>query len=398
LKPRATSDGRPRPAANLEFAVPTPDRTPVAIDVTPLIGHRTGVGRSVEELLGALHGLERGPEVVPYALGLRSGRHRALLPAGTRLVRLPTRALLVSWSYTRLPSIDRWVDGARVVHATNFIVPPSRRPSLVTVHDCSFVLFPETVDAVVARFAAVLRRAIGRGVTVHVTTEFVAGEVEDIFGPGLRAAGRIAIVPFGVPALGPPVPMPAALGALANVGPYVLALGTLEHRKNLAALVAAFGAVAARQADIRLIVAGRDGNARPLVDAAIAALPPAVRTRVVLAGAVGDGGRRGLLERARLLAYPSLYEGFGFPMLEAMALGVPVLAARAGALPEVAGDAAELADPRDTDALAAALDRLLGDPGRRDELVARGRARVRAFSWDAAARGLSAVYDRLAGR
>ena len=371
--------------------MPTRERTRVAIDVTPLIGHRTGVGRSVEELMVALGRLDGGPELVPYALGLRSGRHRADLPVDTRFVKLSTRALLRSWSHTDVPAIDRWVDGSQVVHATNFIAPPSRRPVVVTVHDCSFELFPDTIDAVVRRFGAVLRRAIVRGVTVHVTTEYVAGEVEDTFGPGLRAAGRIAVVPFGVPGLGPPTPLPAPLAELAGAAPYVLALGTLERRKNVAALVRAFGSVAAHLPEARLIVAGRDGNARPAIDAAIAALPRDVRARVVLAGPVGDGGRRGLLERAQLVAYPSLYEGFGFPMLEAMTLGVPVLAARAGALPEVAGDAAELADPRDPDQLAAALDRLLRDDGRRRELVALGRERVKSFSWDGAARAQRAL-------
>jgi glycosyltransferase involved in cell wall biosynthesis len=383
--------------AHVRFTVTTHERTRIAFDVTPLIGHRTGVGRSVAELVVALGGLDDGPELVPYVLGFRSGRHRAELPVGTRIVKLSTRALLRSWSHTDFPAIDHWIDGAQVVHATNFIVPPSRRPAVVTVHDCSFDLFPETVDAVVGRFGPVLRRAIARGAVVHVTTEHVAGEVEDTFGPGLREAGRIAVVPFGVPALGPPTPMPAALATLVAGGPYVLAIGTLERRKNMAALVRAFGSVATHHPDVRLIVAGRDGNARPAVDAAITALPPAVRQRVVLTGPVGDGGRRSLLEGARLLAYPSLYEGFGFPMLEAMTLGVPVLAARAGALPEVAGDAAELADPRDPDELAAALDRLLGDDGRREDLVARGHERVRSFSWDLAARGLSELYDRLAG-
>jgi glycosyltransferase involved in cell wall biosynthesis len=201
------------------------------------------------------------------------------------------------------------------------------------------------------------------------------------------------VVPFGIPALGPSEPPPAAAD---TARPYVLALGTLEPRKNLPMLVRAFGAVASDHPDVRLVLAGRDGPARPAVDAALSTLPTDVRARVVFTGPVDDGERRGLLERARLLAYPSLYEGFGFPMLEAMTLGVPVLSARAGAHPEVAGDAAELADPTDLDALAVGLDRLLTDEARRRELVERGHARVRAFSWDDAARGLSALYRRLA--
>jgi glycosyltransferase involved in cell wall biosynthesis len=375
----------------------------VAVDVTPLVGHRTGIGRSVAELVAALERIDDGAgdmSLLPYALGLRTRRHRAELPPGTHVVPVPTRLLLASWSRIDAPSIDPWVDGASVVHATNFIAPPTRRPSIVTVHDCSFEHYPQTVDTVVRRFGPVLRRAVARGITVHVTTEYVAGEVDAIYGPGLRDAGRLTVVPFGVPTLGgrpePEAASPSVPAVPASGRPYVLALGTLEPRKNLAALVRAFGAVATGHPDVQLVLAGRDGPARPAVDAAVAALPAGVGERVVIAGSVADGARRDLLAGARVLAYPSLYEGFGFPMLEAMTLGVPVLAARAGALPEVAGDAAELADPTDVDALAAALGRLLTDETRRRELVERGHARVRTFRWDDTARGISALYRRLA--
>lgn len=369
---------------------------PVALDLTPLLTTRTGIARSVDEMVKALDALDDGPRIVPYALGARS-RSLAGAPPGTRFVPVPTRALMQAWSHSDVPKLDRWVGDVRVVHATNFLVAPSRRPTLVTVHDCSFALFPETVNAVVARFGTILRRAVRRGVVVHVTTEHVAGEVEELYGPGLRSRGQLEVVPFAVPELGPPATMPAALRAQVGSGPYVVAIGTLEKRKNLAALVRAFGAVAAGLPDVRLVLAGPDGSARAEVDAAVAALPAAVRDRVVLVGRVDDDGRRALLEEATLLAYPSLYEGFGFPVLEAMTLGVPVLAADIGALAEVAGDAAALVDPRDADALAGGLEALLTDAGRREALVERGRERVTRFSWERTARGLASAYARLAG-
>src|SRR5205085_1412194 len=134
-----------------------------------------------------------------------------------------------------------------------------------------------------------------------------------------------------------------------------LALGTLEPRKNIAALVRAFGALPDSGTGIRLVVAGPDGADRPAVERAIAALPRERGDRVVVTGAVSDAERASLLERATVLAYPSLDEGFGFPVLEAMAAGVPVVATRAGSVPEVAGDAAILVDPSDAAALAAAI-------------------------------------------
>src|SRR5439155_19580725 len=126
---------------------------------------------------------------------------------------------------------------------------------------------------------------------------------------------------------------------------YVLAIGTIGPRKNLPRLVRAFGSIG--DPSLRLVIAGPDGPDRPVVDAAIAALPDP--GRVVLTGFVPDGVRRTLIAGARPLAYPSLYEGFGFPMLEAMSLGVPVVTSGLGSMREVAGDAAEFAQPPDVD-------------------------------------------------
>ncbi len=371
-------------------------RPRVALDVTPLLGFRTGIGLSVQETWAALSALGDGPTLIPYALGLRARTGSDGLPAGIRVVRLPTRALLAAWSRRDVPRLDLWLADADVVHATNFVVAPSRHPTLVTVNDIGFVLDPGSANAVVATFPAVLRRAIARGAHVHVTTEHVAAEVEEHFGPGLVAAGRISVVPFGIPALGPKGSVsPAVAGRLAG-RPYVLAVGSQERRKNLPRLVGAFARVADRRSDLALVLVGAEGPDTPAVRDAVARLPREVGERVVLAGPVGPGARRALLEGAALLAYPSLYEGFGFPPLEAMTVGVPVVAARVGAVVEVAGGAAELADPADVDDLAAALERVLSDPDLRARLVGAGRARTSAFSWERTARGLASVYARLA--
>jgi glycosyltransferase involved in cell wall biosynthesis len=161
--------------------------------------------------------------------------------------------------------------------------------------------------------------------------------------------------------------------------------------------VFAFGDLANRHDDLCLVIAGHDGPARPAVDAAIDRLPERARSRVVLAGGVDDPTRRALLERAAVLAYPSIYEGFGFPVLEAMTVGVPVVAARAGSIPEVAGDAALLVEPTNEAGLARELDRVISDDRVRDELIARGHTRVRDFRWDDTARALVACYQSLAG-
>ena len=378
---------------------PVPATRPaVAIDVTPLLGARSGIGNAVGEITAALQQLEAAPPLVPYTLSLRARRMRADLPSDTRFVPLPARVLLHSWARTDAPRIDRWLRPAAVVHATNYLAPPSRLPTLVSVYDCSFVRYPELCTPEVLALVPIVRRAIARGATVHTSSEFVAAEIDELFGPGLRSSGRLVVIPLGVPPLGTAARMPESVAAAVDGAPYVLAIATLEPRKNLPHLVSAFGSLAARHPDLRLVIAGRDGPARPAVDDAIARLAPDATRRVVLAGHVDDAGRRALLDRAAVLAYPSIYEGFGFPLLEAMSADVPVVAARAGSIPEVAGDAALLVEPTDDDGLAASIDRVLTDDTIRTELVARGRDRLGAFSWTETARSLAACYRRLAER
>jgi len=365
-------------------------RLEVALDVTPLIGQRSGVGHFVAEILDAMGHTER-IGLLPYALTLRAQRRsESALPPGTRMLPFPAGAAIAAWGRVEMPDARRWLGPAAVVHGTNFIVPPTGGAgAVVTVHDCSFARFPELCTPVVRRFGAVLRRAVRRGAWVHTPSRFVAEEAAEILG-----TDRVVAVPHGVPRLA----MAATpVVGLVGDGPFILALGTLEPRKNIARLVAAFAAVSSRHPDVGLLVAGADGPARPAVEAARDALPDSVRRRVHLAGYVDDRVRSSLLAKASVFVYPSLYEGFGFPLLEAMAAGTPVVAGDAGAIPEVAGDGALLVDPRDTDGLAEAVNRTLDDGVLRANLVQAGRRRAATFSWRAAASGLADLYHRAAG-
>jgi glycosyltransferase involved in cell wall biosynthesis len=179
--------------------------------------------------------------------------------------------------------------------------------------------------------------------------------------------------------------------------PYALFVGGLEPRKNLEALVRAFGAVAAED-DLVLVIAGGQVRWFPQavdrLEVAIAGLGPAPRRRVVRTGYVSDEERAALLTGATALAYPSLYEGFGFPVLEAFAAGLPVLTSSVSSLPEVAGDAALLVDPNDETAIATGLRVLFDDGQLRDRLAAAGRARVREFTWERCATRTAEVLRR----
>ena len=228
---------------------------------------------------------------------------------------------------------------------------------------------------------------------MHTPSRFVADQVATELGVD---PARIRAVHHGIPPLPGAGPDPAAtvtppLPLPAGCGRYVLAVGTIEPRKDYPLLVSAFAAVADLHPDVALVVVGSDGWGADRFAAAVAASP--ARDRIVRpTGYVDDRLLGALLRHASVLAYPSLYEGFGFPPLQAMAAGVPVVATGAGAVPEVVGDGAVLVDPGDADALAGALGDILAGGSSVDELVARGTRRSGAFSWEACAEGLAALY------
>lgn len=369
-------------------------RLRVAVDAAPLIGERTGVGQVTGHLVGAL-AARTDVEVVAYAIS-RSGRRLldGLLPAGVRAGTspIPARAVVAAWRHVPYPRLESWTGRVDVVHATNYIAPPTRAPVIVTVHDLTFVRHPELCDPWTRRtFAPLVSRAVRRGATLHVVSDFVRDEVLETYP---IPPDRVVRVYFGLGATGGG---DARAGrTLTGADHYILALGTIEPRKNLPRLVAAFDRVAVRHPKLRLVVAGPDGWGLEDFDKAVAAARH--DDRIVRLGYVEETRRRDLLAGATVLAYPSLYEGFGHPPLEAMAARVPVVAARAGALPEVLGDAAVLVDPLDIDGLADAIERVVADERLRAELIDRGTARVNRYSWSTAAEDLVHVYAALARR
>ncbi|MDQ1402016.1 MAG: hypothetical protein QOG03_332 [Actinomycetota bacterium] len=356
----------------------------IAFDVTPLLGHPTGVGAFALGALDALVDLD-DLDVAPYALTWR-GRSAlpALLPSGLTVSRWPmaARPLRAAWTRADLPPIEWWTGRVDVVHGTNFVVPPARRAGeVVTVHDLTAVRFPELCSADTLAYPSLIRRALGRGAIVHTPSAFVASEVIEHFGV---EPGRVRAVHHGIPPIAPSTsPSPA------GPGPYILAIGTIEPRKAFPDLVAAFDRVADSDRDLRLVVAGGDGWGVEAFDAAVARA--AHGARILRLGYVSGDQHAALLGGAEVFAYPSVYEGFGFPPLEAMTCGVPVVATAAGALPEVVGDAALLVAPGDVDALAAALLEARRDDVRAT-LVERGRQRVSRYSWRRCAEGLASIY------
>lgn len=350
----------------------------VALDVTPLAGHRTGIGVFVASLRPRLASTA-GVEIADYVVS-----HRA--PRGADAPSRPPVPAAVAhrlWAHTDLLPVEAWAGDVDVVHGTNFVVPPARRAArVVSVHDLTAVHHPELCSPGARRFPALVRRAIERGAYVHTDSEWVRGEVIEHFAAD---ADRVMAIALGVETTaGDP-----ALGLRRAGGPYVLALGTAEPRKDLPSLVAAFDQLAGAAGDLRLVLAGPAGWGDHELAAAIGAARHG--DRILRTGWVDDATRAALVAGAAAFAYPSRYEGFGLPPLEALAAGIPVVATAVGSLPEVLGDAAIFVRSGDVAALADALDAALRGEGPSAEI---GRARAASFRWAATAAGMTELYRR----
>lgn len=341
-----------------------------------------GWGRYALQLVSAL-GAQASPELPIVAV---TGRRAA----GALGLLGPEVAFEQLW----LPAALRR-HGAALVHAPNCFLPLVRPcPGVVTIHDLAFEAWPaDFAPATRAKYRVLARASARSAQRVICPSSFTADDVRRRYGVD---AGKVRVIPEA-----PALPMAGgggvgadgrgATGGPAGVAePYILAVGDLRAKKNLAALVSAFVAVRGRGGlPHRLVLAGVDAGEGPRLVALAGDAP------LTLTGYVSDARLDALLSGAALVVHPSLYEGFGLVVLEAMARGTPVLAARATALPETGGDAAAYFDPSDPVDLERQLTALLGDSAQRAELARRGRERVRAFSWEQTAAQTAAVYREL---
>jgi glycosyltransferase involved in cell wall biosynthesis len=352
-----------------------------------------GIATSTIELLRALT-VRRDLDLVGVAARHRQPPTDAFVPdVPVRHLPLPRRALYETWQWLRRPLVERATGPVDVVHDVGYVVPPSTAPLVATVHDLWFLGHP---DHYTWHAAAVMKRGF----------ELARRHAQLIMCPSqasidaCRAAGvepgRLRLVPWGVRAR--PLDTEEAATIVRGYGvdrPYVLYCGTIEQRKNLLRLLDAFERL--QRPDLGLVLAGPHGWNPDAwnrdVEAAVSRLGERCRRLDPIAPHDLDA----LCARASVVVYPSLGEGFGFPILYAMAQGAPVVTSVGSATEEVAGAAALLVDPLDVDSIAEAIERLLDDRALAATLAERGRRRASTFTWNRSAELAVDVYREASG-
>jgi glycosyltransferase involved in cell wall biosynthesis len=374
----------------------------IALDGQPLLTPLAGVGHYTRQLVHALARV--GPTHHFYVVAPRP--LRALTRGRVPLVEFPepnVEAVIPGWWATmrarverrlgRSPEVRRGADPpGDVFHATNHMFPFKVRAArtVLTIHDVTILLFPQWHPAARLRLMGqALAPAAARADRIVTPSHYTRHDVLKLLPVDPE---RVVVVPGGIDPIFTPRGEAEVATRLAPLGlrpdDYLLFLGTIEPRKNLSRLLEAVES-AGREIGVLVLAGGQGWNNAAIRDA-IVRLTRAGRARDL--GYVPDDLRRPLLAGARAFVYPSLYEGFGLPPLEAMACGTPVLTSNVSALPEVMGDAALYVDPEDVSALTAALRRIWGDAALRADLRARGLARATMFSWDRTARLTLEVY------
>lgn len=376
----------------------------IGIDISPLTRARTGVGNYVFYLLKHLLLEEKEHVYCPFSAGqskivIDNGWH-AFLRNGTlrepKHIRLPARALYRIWETFGRPRADALVGGAEVFHATNYFLPPVKRARRVlTIYDMAFLRAPELCSPkIVGPFARNVPRFARAADAIITCSEAAKRDIVELAAvPPEKVSVAYGAVDDGFE----PVPRGEAAAALRSQygiqPPFLLFAGTLEPRKNIDGLLQAF-ALVHRAIPHQLVLAGGLGWRMDHLEAKIESL--GLTPRVTRVGYLPDhNDLAAFYSAADALVFPSLYEGFGLPVVEAMTCGCPVIVSEGTSLPEVAGPAGEYVRPEDPESIAHAIRRVVEDPARNAGMRQEGLIQARRFSWADCARITRGVYGSL---
>jgi glycosyltransferase involved in cell wall biosynthesis len=373
----------------------------ICIDTSPAVHRRAGLGRYAQELTAALLAADAENEYVAF---YHRPRDAQIDPPLDRVPHLTTSLDTKPWRFAALlgqslniPQ-DRMFPGIDLFHATDHLLPRlTRIRTVFTLHDLIFRLYPGTHKPLNRWFLTLVMpsflRAADAVITVSEHTKRDAVRFYDV------DEAKIHVIYEAVDARFRPAPAEAiARVRQAHSLPrdFILSLGTIEPRKNLTALLEAYRVLRDRGSEVRLVVVGKKGWLYEGFFRRLGEL--GLENEVVFTGFVPDADLPAIYSAAELFVFPSLYEGFGLPVLEALACGAPVVTSDRSSLPEVAGDAALLVDPTSVGDLAEAMSTVLDSKDVQAELKAKGPRQAARFSWDKAARETLAVYHSVFAR
>lgn len=369
----------------------------VAIEFTPAVTQGGGVARSVHEMTAALLSAAQHDYSLFIAGTAPIPQDIAVYQPSVRYAALGALTLTRLWHRLRVPlPVEAFAGRVDLFFATDFALPPTlpNTRTAIFIHDLTYIRVPDAaVPELVAYLSAVVPRALKRADVVVVNSEVTKADLIDIYG---TPSDKIAAIQFGVhPHFTPSNKPLAALRAKYNLPeqPYILAVGTVQPRKNYARLVEALALLRAEGIDVALVVVGGRGWMETPIFDTVTRLE--MGPYVKFPGYVDDADLPALYTHAAAFAMPSLYEGFGLPVLEAMACGTPVVTSTVSSLPEAAGDAALLVNPADVEAITDALRRILTDTALAQSLRAKGLAHVMPFTWGRTATQLADAFGKV---
>ncbi|MFN6201335.1 MAG: glycosyltransferase family 4 protein [Acidobacteriota bacterium] len=367
----------------------------VALDAIPLVAAKTGIGHytdALAEALARIHTDHQYTLLSPFDFAFPV---TAATPPNLSKVFLPVRSIFRRWWLVGLPSLLQ-ISPFDLFHGTNYCIPVfAPCPTVVTVHDLSLFRRSQThEDDNVRRGKRRIPLMIRRATMIIAPSEWTRGEILEHFGV---PAARVRVIPEGARREMRPLASAESEAVLRKhglEGSYLLYVGTIEPRKNLPILLRAYDELLRSTPHRpRLVLCGGNGWKFDEVYQLVDELKLGDMVRFL--GYVADADLPALYSAAECFLYPSLYEGFGLPPLEAMACGTPVITSNASSLPEVVGESGLMHAPDDYRGLTAGIARVLGEPGLKDHLREAGRQRSVLFSWDRAARETQALYDEV---